>query len=268
MWILLSKVLPYLLYPLSVVLLSGGLGVLLRRLGARRSGGVMLTFALTVLAVSSNPWLADRFRARLEHWYTPVTAQQAPAADAIVLLGGALYLPVSPRVTAELSDATDRVLYAARLYRAGRAPRIIVTGGNAFEQVDGVRAESWYVAELLAEWGVPPGAITIEENSRNTRQNALETKKILDRDRIKTILLVTSAMHMPRALATFEGVGIDAIAVPVDYTVDAYRMPAILDMLPSAAAMAFNAQTLREYLGIAMYGFRGWLDGRASSSSR
>lgn len=261
MWILLSKVLPYLLYPLTLILILGGLGVALRRFGASRSGSVLLSLAVVVFVASSNPWLAARFRAPLEQWYVPVTAAEAPSADAIVLLGGALYLPVPPRVTAELSDAGDRVLYAARLYRNGRAPRVIVTGGNVFEQADGVRGESWYLAELLTEWGVPSSAITIEEASRNTRENALQTKKILDRERLGTILLVTSAMHMPRALATFKAAGVDAIAVPVDFTVDAYRRPVIFDLLPSANAMAANAYTLREYLGILVYGFRGWLAG-------
>ncbi len=264
MWVILSKTLPYLLFPLTLVMILGATGFGLRRFGARRSGSVALALALCLLIVSSNPWLAARFRAQLEQWYVPVTAAQAPSADAIVLLGGALYLPVPPRVTAELSGAGDRVLYAARLYRSGRAPRVIVTGGNVFEQPDGVRGESWYLAELLEEWGVPESAILIEESSRNTRQNALETKKILDRERLRTILLVTSAMHMPRALATFRGAGINAIAAPVDFTVDAYRRPGFFELLPTADAMAHNAYTLREYLGIIVYGLRGWLAGPSS----
>ncbi len=264
MWILLSKVLPHLLYPLTVVLLSGVLGFVLRRLGARRSGASLIALSAIVFVISSNPWLAGRFRAHLEHWYQPVRAADAPTADAIVLLGGGLRLPVPPRVDAEFADAADRVLYASRLYRAGRAPLVVVSGGNVFEQDAAVRSESYYVSRLLQEWGVPASRIIVEGRSRNTRENALETKKILDRERIETILLVTSAMHMPRALATFRGAGVDAVAVPVDYTVSAYSHPAILDFLPSSSAMHANAQTIREYLGIVVYGLRGWLGAPAT----
>lgn len=259
MWIVLSKVLPVLVYPLTLFLLLAALAALLRLAGRPRGAGWCLGLALVVLLVGSNPYLASRFRAGLEGGYTPFAAADAPRADAVVLLGGALHLPVPPRPTAELSDAADRVLYAARLYRAGRAGRVIVSGGNVFEQGGGVRGESWYLAELLREWGVPADAIVIEEKSRNTRENALETRKILERERLGTILLVTSAMHMPRALATFRGAGVDAVALPVDYTVGALRRPLILDLLPSAGALQANEQTLREYLGILVYGLRGWL---------
>jgi uncharacterized SAM-binding protein YcdF (DUF218 family) len=258
MWIELSKILPYLVYPLTITLLLLASGVLLRMFGARRTGGVCLALSLVVLLASSNPWLAKGFRAQLEQWYTPFTAADAPHVDAIVLLGGALHLPLPPRVDAELSDAADRVLYTSRLYRAGKASRIVVTGGNVFDQGDGVRGESFYIAELLREWGVPARAIVIEEHSRNTRQNALETKKILDRSGHRTILLVTSALHMPRALATFKGAGIEAIPAPVDFSVSSYRYPVALDLLPSAGALYINTQTLREYLGIVVYGFQGW----------
>lgn len=260
MWIELSKILPYLLYPLSIVLLLLLAGAVARLLGARRAGGVLVSLSVVLLLVASNPWLAREFRARLEQWYPPVTVAETPRAGAIVVLGGALDLPVPPRIVAELNGSADRPLHGARLYRAGKAPLVVVTGGNVFDQGEQIRGEAWYMTQLLIEWGVPGFAIMAEENSRNTRDNALETKKILDREGIHTVLLVTSAMHMPRALATFAGAGIATIPVPVDFTVGDYRQPLLLDLLPSAGALAFNTQTLREYLGIFVYGLRGWLE--------
>jgi uncharacterized SAM-binding protein YcdF (DUF218 family) len=259
MWIELSKILPYLVYPLTLVIGALALGLVLTALGARRAAALCTIAALGVLLAASNPYLASRFRAGLEGWYTPMRADQAPQADAIVLLGGALYLPLPPLVDAELSDAVDRVLAAARLYRAGKAPLVVVTGGNVFYQGEGVHGESWYLARLLGEWGVPRAAVVIEESSRNTRENAVETKKILDRGNLRTILLVTSAFHMPRALATFRRVGIDAVPFPVDFAVSDYARPVLLDLLPSAGALALSTHTLREYLGILVYGLRGWL---------
>lgn len=260
MWIELSKILPYLLYPLSIVLLLLLAGGVARLFGARRTGGLLVFLSVVLLLVASNPWLARESRARLEQWYPPVTIAETPRAGAIVVLGGALDLPVPPRIVAELNGSADRLLHGARLYRAGKAPLVVVTGGNVFDQGEQIHGEAWYMKQLLIEWGVPGVAIMAEENSRNTRDNALETKKILDREGIHSVLLVTSAMHMPRALATFAGAGIATVPVPVDFTVGDYRQPLLLDLLPSAGALAFNTQTLREHLGIFVYGLRGWLE--------
>ena len=71
--------------------------------------------------------------------------------------------------------------------------------------------------DLLVEWGVPSTAILIETKSLNTYQNAINVKPILESHNINNVLLVTSAIHMPRALATFQSVGINAIPSPTDY---------------------------------------------------
>lgn len=259
MWIELSKSLPYLLYPLSITLILMIVGLAARVAGARRTGATALVLSFVVLVTASNPWVAEHFRARLEQWYEPIAPVDAPHADAIVVLGGGLQLPLPPRPTAELSEAGDRVLSGARLYRAGKAPVVIVTGGNVFEQDASVRGEGHHMAALLEEWGVPSRAIIVEAKSRNTRENAVETAKILEREGLHTVLLVTSAAHMPRALATFKGAGINAVPMPTDYTVDDYRRPLVLEILPSSVALDMNTQTFREHLGILVYGARGWL---------
>ncbi|GJL81740.1 MAG: hypothetical protein DHS20C01_13740 [marine bacterium B5-7] len=259
MWIELSKILPYLVYPLTVVIVLAVAGCLAFLMGGYRSGRILVLLSVLFLLIASNPWLASRFRAHLEQWYLPVEIESVPKSQAIVLLAGALQPPVPPRLVADLTGASDRIWQAARLYRAGRAPLVIVTGGNVFKQDDTIHSEAWYIAELLNAWGVPQSAVIIEEDSRNTHENAVFTRKILDRRGILNILLVTSALHMPRALATFKGAGINAIPVSVDFTVAEYRQPLVLKLLPSAGALAANTETLREYLGILIYGMRGWL---------
>ena len=102
---------------------------------------------------------------------------------------------------------------------AGKAPLIIVSGGNVFLQ-EGIRPESAYTADLLQEWGIPQSAIIFEGNSRNTRENAVETSRLLKNRQLNRVLLVTSAFHMPRALATFRAVGIDAIPSPSSISAD------------------------------------------------
>ena len=79
--------------------------------------------------------------------------------------------------------------------------------------------------EILKEWGIPSEAVLIEGRSRNTYENAIETKKLLKARQIDKILLITSALHMPRALATFRTAGIDAIPSPSGYSIVNYARP-------------------------------------------
>jgi uncharacterized SAM-binding protein YcdF (DUF218 family) len=165
-------------------------------------------------------------------------------------------------VSTDLSASADRILYAARLYRAAKAPMIIVAGGNVFPQ-PGVKPESFYVAQLLQEWGVPKRAIITEGNSRNTYQNALESKRILEKRDIGKILLVTSALHMPRALAVFQSLGIDAIPAVTDIRIAQYDLPdthpVVLDWLPNVQSLLLTTLAIKEHLGMWVYRWLGWI---------
>jgi uncharacterized SAM-binding protein YcdF (DUF218 family) len=161
-------------------------------------------------------------------------------------------------LTIDLENASDRVLHAARLYRAGKAPRVITSGG-AIPFLGGVTPESEAISELLQEWGVPESAILLETRSRNTYENAVETKKILENANLDTVLLVTSALHMRRALATFRTNGVNAIPAPTDIEAVNRQERTIIDWLPNAGALETTTRVLKEYLGFTVYRFRGWL---------
>ena len=258
MWLTLSKTLPYLLYPLTVSLLLMLLAMLLPRRRARL-GRLFVILAFALLAVSSFPPFARGVYRSLEARYPPVEVGKLPNADVIVVLGGALRLPVPPRTDFELTNASSRARYAATLFRAGKATRVLVSGGNVFEQSAGVQAEGQYLRRFLGELGVPSEAILLENESRNTRENALETKRMLERNALKSVLLVTSAAHMPRALGSFRAAGIQATPAPTDYRVDERNEPAVLGFLPSTEALDITTDALREYLGHAVYVVRGWM---------
>ena len=137
---------------------------------------------------------------------TPVGS--SPQGDAIVVLGGDVAIPNSPRVTSQLNG--NRLIHAYRLYRAGKAPVILISGGNVFPQ-EGLDPEAVYSRRLLEEFGGPSDAILLESDSRNTHENAVRTRKILGAIGIDQILLVTSGFHMKRAVLTFEKSGFDVI---------------------------------------------------------
>jgi uncharacterized SAM-binding protein YcdF (DUF218 family) len=261
----LSKIVPFLLYPLSVVCLCLGIGVLAPlRPGRRRA---LAGAALALLLVASCGSVARELGRSLEWQNLP--PPQLPHADAIVVLGGMLRPIVYPRTHPELDDSGDRVLHAARLYRAGLAPRIHIAGGRLdFTRTLG--AEAPEIAAILGELGVPPEALLLDENSRNTYENAVEARRLLAPLGVARILLVTSAMHMPRAAGLFRHQGFEVVPAPTDFHVVAYEPSrggladslwlAILAAMPRADALEATTGALREWLGIAFYRFRGLLD--------
>jgi uncharacterized SAM-binding protein YcdF (DUF218 family) len=258
MSVTLSKLLPLIVYPLNLALWFLLAALFLAAVGRRRWAGFFGGLALLVLGVAGSPPVAGLLNAELEGRHLPVTVMQTPAADAIVLLGGGIGGPNPPRLSEDLNGAADRVLHSARLFRAGKAPLVIVSGGNVFPQRT-VEAEAVYTRALLREWGVPADRVAVEGVSRNTYENALETKKLLEARGLRRVLLVTSARHMPRALGLFRGAGIDAVPVPTDFRVVNYDQPAALDWIPNADALSATTEALHEYLGMAFARWKGWM---------
>lgn len=193
----------YFLSPLPLALWLGVVAAVFRWLRRPRMAFGLAAFALGALWVGSSPWLADAMVSTLESQYPAVAADAAPQADAILVLGGSVTGKKPPeRPTLMLGGSSTRVWYAAQLYRAGKAPWIVVAAGNrpgrAAEQI-----EADAMAELLVQLGVPASAIVLERESATTRQNASNVLPLLRRLGARRVLLVTSGMHMPRAMQTF-----------------------------------------------------------------
>ncbi|MGI0487555.1 YdcF family protein [Pantanalinema rosaneae CENA516] len=265
MFLFLSKLLPLFLYPLGLacVLMVVALGMLLWKL-PRRLAAIPILLALTVLLVSSNGWVSNGIVRSLEFQHLP--SGELPKADAIVVLGGATKPASPPRPWVDLSEEGDRVIYGAKLYREGKAPRLILAGGRIDWWGD-QPSESADMAAIVELMGVPKSAILQEPDSLTTYENAVNVKKILDAQGIRQILLVTSAMHMPRSLLIFQKQGIDAIPAPVDFLTTDRDLQAmqsspqsvLLTLMPEADRLKETTRALKEYLGTVIYRLRGWL---------
>lgn len=261
MFLLLSKLLPVLIYPASLA------GILLlvayqarSRLARRRLVGA----AVLLLWVLGNGWVAEAFVRSLEWRYLPQA--DYPPADAIVILGGVTAPAEFPREMAEISGGGDRLLYGAALYKRGLAPVIILTGGN-LPWTDAATNSTDEMAELLVLMGIPETAILAEERSANTFENAVFTRELAEPLGIERIILVTSALHMPRSVPLFENEGFTVNPAPTDY--NATRSPGgrplaetwpdlVIGLFPNAGALGATAAAMKEYIGIAVYWLRGW----------
>lgn len=259
----LSKLLPIFLYPLglSCVLLIVSLILILRK--RSRLALISVSLTLLILFFSSNTWFSDQVVRSLEFQY--ISSGELPTADAIVVLGGATESAVPPRPWIELREEGDRVLYGAKLYRDKKAPRVILSGGRVDWRPTST-SEAEDMATLMETMGVPRSAMLLEPKSLNTRENAVNTQQIMQAQKIRSVLLVTSAMHMPRSVLIFRKLGINVIPAPTDYTsiqldqaAKNSTEAAILDALPDADQLRRLTRSLKEYIGIFVYWLRGWI---------
>lgn len=222
------------------------------------SRGIYLAAVLFLIfmacPISSN-WLVDS----LERQYPDRGIEGENGAQAIVVLGGSLKMPSEAHRKSGLTNSSDRLLEALRLYRAGKAPLIAVTGGdNPLLLATRKIHEAEQMRSLLEEWGVPESAIVVEDASVNTHENALFTRRVLAARGIQHIILVTSAIHMPRAAAAFRKVGFDVEAVPADFLSGRPDQAMFFQWFPASGALLNSNNALHEWIGLWAYRLRGW----------
>ena len=198
--------------------------------------------------------VADRLCESIEDRYPPAVPAQVAQADAILVLGGGISGAMPPRAIAQLSVGGSRAWYGARLWKTGKAPLMVAVGGGR-----GGFPESAAIAEFLIDLGIPRSAILEESVSRTTVQNALLVKALLEKHQIRRSLLVTSALHMPRALAIFRAAGVDVIPASADVEVVREREYGLRDYLPSAEALYRTSRTIKEIVGLWIYPVQLWL---------
>lgn len=261
----LSKLLAPLAYPLTLCLLLVPTGLLMRRRW-RRAGAAMIAFGLGWLLLWSLPMASFWLRAGLERQTAWRAAPDYPTAEAIVVLGGGVVGKRSGwRDEPDLQAAADRVWFAARLYHAGRAPLVILSGGT-LDDGGSEQAEADGMARFIADLGVPSSALLLERRSRNTLENARETAALLHERGIGPVLLVTSALHMPRARAMFRQHGIEAIPAPTDFEAAPPIGPWPVRCLPDAKALEASTRAFKEYLGLGVHWLRGLVGATGSAA--
>ncbi len=258
------KLVKYVLHPLNWVLLLMSLTTLWlwlpispQRLRWARIGSIG---GLILLFMISSPLIARPLLGSLEAWHATPPLLKGEEYHAIVVLAGGLLQPGTLRPTADLSSySRNRTTCGVDLYQQGLAPKLVFTGGsgNPFREAmnDAQEMQRW--AERL---GVPREAILIEELSRTTYENATETKRLLGP---ASILLVTSASHLPRATALFRKQGFHVTPVPCDFLIqnrpeDNFQHLDPFDVLPNNNAIEHTTGAVTELAGMAIY----WLTGK------
>jgi uncharacterized SAM-binding protein YcdF (DUF218 family) len=192
--ITLHKLLPVLVSPLFLLV-----GIALVALVSRRR--VLGFVALMLLWLLSLPVVSDPMWRMLEQQTVRRSVENVQTAQAIVVLSGmARTVQSETGPINEWADASDRFWAGLELYRAGKAPRLFFTGGKLpWEKT--TQTEGDWLSEKAIQFGVPAAAITLTSNVQNTADEAKAVAQILPKG---SIILVTSAFHMPRSRMLFE----------------------------------------------------------------
>ena len=249
MGVLINHAIAFLTSPFSVSLTIIVLGVILGLRAARRGrscrcGWTVVLAGLVYLYIFSCEWMYGLLGEHLERMYPPARVETLPKADAIVILGGGVGENTNLLYYAELALSADRAVHGARLFKAGKAPRIHVTFAAD--------------AELLVECGVPQTAISIDEGLKNTEEELRSLAERLKTTGRPRVLLVTSAWHMRRAMLMAEKYAkkIEIIPAACDYEWLVHEREEFdpVCLLPSAENLFKNSYMVKEYVGY--WGYR------------
>ena len=222
------------------------MGVVLWAAGRKRAGAYLVGIGAIWLYAWATPVASYWVRTHLEAPYPALSLAAIAPEEAAVVLGGALSPPSAGRPFVDLSPAADRVWHAARLYHAGKVPLLVLSGGS--NRTTGTIAEAQAMGVFLADLGVPESALLMERESRNTAENAAFSARLLQQRGIRRVLLVTSAMHMGRALANFQAQGLDVVAVATDHT-GPPSARGLTAWLPDAGALEGSSLAIKELVG-------------------
>lgn len=254
MFFVLSKILDVLFEPLAWALVLFALAVpWSRRAGRRwrRRRAFGIAGAVLVLVMSTEH-VAQALLRSLED-AAPDTYANDVVYDAVVLLGGITDERVeASRGRPSFNDNVERLVVVHELLAAKKAKVAILSGAPMSKEL-AEYGEARTLAKQLRAWGVPEEAILLEEESRNTRENALYTARIVRERGFRRVLVVTSAFHMRRARECFAAVDLDVDTLRVDY-----RAHPPSSLLPRAANLHVSTYALREMFGTLVYRAQGY----------
>ncbi len=259
---LLKKIVSQFLLPLPFGLLLSSLGLFLLWFTKRqRTGKALVTVGLCTLGLLSYEPISDAILAPLIYKYGPYKAGSQTGGELflkkrhkikyVVVLGGGHSPDPEIPLTNRLSDAAlKRLLEGIRIYRENPGSKLLLSGGGAYTAIPEAR-----VAQDVAIFiGVDRDDIILEPDSRDTKDQARLLRPMIGKE---PFVLVTSALHLPRAMALFRRQGMDPIPGPAD-------MPSLKKgelpprrFFPQAEALDKSSQAIHEYLGLVWARLRG-----------
>lgn len=246
MFFTLSKVLFFLLSPVTWV---GILFLITLFVNSRVWKRILNITLLVIIVVFTNPFF---YRNMVMLWQTPINElKNNKVYEAGILLGGFSDYDINNH--GYFDESADRFIQTVSLYREGKIKKIIMTGGNGTLSRD-KPAESFFIEQQLIRNGIPKSDIILESFSRNTFENAVYTKFIIDSLKAPgPFLLITSAMHMPRSMRLFRKEGIPIQPYPCNFRVYNSRFSLSDTIAPDPSLLVEWKYFFKEIVGLLLY---------------
>lgn len=257
MFFLLSKLLHFLVSPFTWILALLIWGLLTKDPLRRKK---LLRWTLVLFLFFSNGFVLDEF---MRAWEVPAYHDaQLEVHDVAVVLGGvSTYDGKIDRI--QMQHGCDRLIQAIRLWKQGKVKRILFTGGSGSILHQNIK-EGELIARMMQHLGVPDSVVMIENISKNTHENAVETRKLLDssnpgwHDLDMKILLVTSASHMNRAVACFKMEGMSVTPYSVDRNAGERKWEFDHMFIPNVHTLSSWEKLMHEWVGMVVYTILGY----------
>jgi uncharacterized SAM-binding protein YcdF (DUF218 family) len=254
MFFILSKTISFLAMPLVVVCVLFVLSALLRNTQWKKR---LFFTGLVALFFFSNDFVANEV---MRWWEIPPTRFEAISTtyNYGIVLTGVTKNDFEPADRVYFARGADRVVHTVELYKRGIIRKVLISGGMGRLLTEGRReADDLYRAMVLM--GVEPGAIIIENESRNTYESAVNVKAQLNPGEAEPCLLITSAFHMRRSAACFKKAGLEADVFSTDfYAHPRYFTPDVL-LVPSVDALVIWHKLVKEWMGMVAYWVAGYI---------
>jgi uncharacterized SAM-binding protein YcdF (DUF218 family) len=254
MFFILSKVLSFLLSPFLWIMLGIAYAVFTKK-QLRRKWMIISLFIITYFL--ANSFLLEEV---VRKWETPITPidQIGKAYDIGIVLGGMASFDSSVQYL-QFHQSSDRLWQTLNLYKSGKIKRIFISGGSG-SLLHKKETEADRIYSFLLRLGIPAQDMLMETNSRNTRENAVETAKIINQiNPNASCLLVTSALHMKRALGCFQKVHLDVHPYSTDFWSGKRSFDPEKLLMPSAGNIEGWGFFIREMVGYYTYKLKGYL---------
>lgn len=254
MFFILSKIFAFLLTPYFWIM-AILLWAILTKKQNRRKWLIVAVFCLSYIL--GNTFLMEE---TARTWELPATQsdQLKDTFDVGIVLGGyASYDTLVSRI--QFHESSDRLWQALNLYKTGKVKKLLLSGGSgSLLHKDDTEANRVY--NFLLDLGVKKSDILMEVKSKNTRENAVESAKLIQRySPDAKCLLITSAFHMRRALGCYKKVHLDVVPYTSDFIAGPRRWDPDKLFIPSAYGLDTWNKIIREIIGFYTYKVMGYL---------
>jgi len=254
MFFILSKILLFLATPIIWVFGLLLWGILTKKPIRKKR---LLKATVILFYFFSNAFITDEFVRSYEErdqTYSDLTE----IYDVAIVLGGfSNHDPEQEMI--QFHSATDRLMAGIKLYKTGRAKKLLVSSGSG-KIMKPNEKEALFIEDYLLKIGIPREDLIIESESKNTRENATYTTEILTQKYVDgKYILVTSAMHMPRAKKCFEKAGLKVTPFSVDHQAGPRKYLIDHLFIPNADSLTRWQQLIKEWFGFIAYKFAGYI---------